>query len=333
MTLLRLPVRQNTDEWLAMRRSGVTASEMPMVMGNKPGLVRLWSEKVGLLEPEAPDERTQRMYDIGHDLEDDIAAAYTRQEGRPLKAVEHMLRHHDVDWAYASLDRVSAVKGERLVVELKSNLEREWDGPEPVPAAVQDQVQWQLFVTGWPMAHVAVLQRSRVEVHEVPADAGYQDDLLASARWFHGLCERREMPPPDGSESTTRTLNRLHRGIEDVVAPTTSELVDLMHRLYAAKAEAKAASEAEAALENAIRALMGEATAAQGDGWRLTYRRNKDGSRTDWKAVAKALRGIIESTGIETAEELDAIEGLHTAVTEGPRVLRPTFKEEATSWL
>lgn len=325
--IVRLPVRQNTDAWLEMRRTGITASEMPTIMGNKAGIIELWGDKTGIAPREAPDPDTQALYDLGHDLEPVIAAAYTRQTGRPLKAMEHMLRHVDIDWAYASLDRVSAVKGERLIVELKSNLEREWDGPEPVPAAVQDQVQWQLFVTGWQMAHVAVLQRSRVIVHEVPADAGYQADLLATAQWFRDLVQRREMPPVDGSDSTTRTLNRLYRGVEDIVAPTTTELVDLMHRLYAAKQAAEDAKNADTTIRNAIRVLLGEATSAQGDGWRLTFRRNRDSVKTDWEAVAREMEPLVDP-----AEWTAAVERKTTTET-GARQLRPTFKEEASQWL
>lgn len=52
--LVTTDVRQNTDEWLAMRRTGVTASEMPVVMGNRPGLVELWAYKSGLVGARTP---------------------------------------------------------------------------------------------------------------------------------------------------------------------------------------------------------------------------------------------------------------------------------------
>lgn len=329
MTLLRLPVRQNTDEWLALRRTGVSASMMPVITGNKPGLLSLWAEQCGLVEPETPDTATQEMYDLGHALEPVIADAYTRKYGRPLKRVDHMVRHPDLEWAYASLDRVSAVKGERRIVELKANLARRWDTDvEPVPAAVQDQVQWQLFVTGWPVADVAVLQGFKVEAHEVPADPEYHETLLALARWFHDLVVRGERPEVDGSESTRRALTRMYpRGDGDVITAPPTELDDLVRLLYRQRAEAKAASDAEAATENAVRALLAEAGGVEGVGYRITYRNNKPTARTDWKAVAEDLAPVVGSG--PWGEAVAA----RTATQEGPRVLRVTFKEEASSWL
>lgn len=329
MTLVRLPVRQNTDEWLEMRRTGVTASMLPIITGSKPGLLSLWAEQCGLAAPEAPDASTQEMFDLGHALEPVIADAYTRKYGRPLKRVEHMVRHADVEWAYASLDRVSAVPGERRIVELKANLARRWDDSiEPVPAAVQDQVQWQLFVTGWPVADVAVLQGFKVEAHEVEADPAYQATLLRLAEWFHGLVIRQERPPIDGDDSTRRALTRMHpRETGDVITATSTELDETMRLLYRARIDAKESSEREATLENAVRAMLADAAGAEGPGYRITYRQNKPTSRTDWKVVAETLAPIVGS-----GPWGEAVAGA-TEVKDGPRVLRATFKEEATSWL
>lgn len=327
--LVRLPVRQGTEEWLALRRTGVSASMMPVITGNRPGLLSLWAEQCGLADPEVPDAATQEMYDLGHALEPVIADAYSRKYGRPLKRVDHMVRHPDIEWAYASLDRVSAAKGERRVVELKANLARRWDdGPEPVPAAVQDQVQWQLFVTGWPVADVAVLQGFRVEAHEVVADAEYQRALLSLAEWFRGLVLRQERPPVDGTESTRRALVRMHpsdRG--DVITAPSTELDDLVRALHRAKAEAKAAADLEASTENAIRALLADAPGVEGQGYRISYRSNRASARTDWKAVAEDLAPSVGSG--PWGEAVAA----RTTTTEGPRVLRVTFKEEASTWL
>ena len=327
--LIRLPVRQGTDEWLEARRTGVTASMLPVITGNKPGLLELWAEQCGLAGPEVPDAATQEMYDLGHALEPVIADAYTRKYGRPLKRVDHMVRHPDIEWAYASLDRVSAVKGERRIIELKANLARRWDdGPEPVPAAVQDQVQWQLFVTGWPVADVAVLQGFRVEAHEVAADAAYQETLRQLAEWFRGLVLRQERPPIDGTESSRRALTRMYpHGDGEVITDPPTELDDMVRLLHRQRATAKAAIDAEATTENAIRALLADAAGVEGRGYRISYRQNKASARTDWKAVAEDL-----APRVDAHVWGDVVAG-RTATQEGPRVLRVTFKEEASSWL
>jgi putative phage-type endonuclease len=329
MTAIALPVRQNTDAWLEARRGGVTASEMPIVTGNRDGLLDLWAVKSGLLDRAPVDEATQELYDLGHALEPVIADIYTRKTGEALVREMRLLRHRDVPWAMASLDRRRRL--DRRPVELKYTPHRMWptDGPEPVPADVQDQVQWQMFVTGARVADVAVLVGGRVDIHELPADKAYQRTLLALGEWFHDLVLRGEPPPIDGSESTRMTLQRLYpRPDETLVLPATPDVDEIVHQLYRAKAEAKAAEAHQGTLENALRALLGEATRVEGTGYRITWNRNKDSERTDWHAafdeVAEAYLG--EHSRASTIAD-------HTFTTEGPRVLRAHFKEEATSWL
>lgn len=327
--LVRLPVRQNTDEWLEMRRTGVAASDLPVLMGNRDGLVQLWAHKAGILDAEPVDPATQEMFDLGHDLEPVIAKRYTIKTGRPVKAVGAMVRHPDIPWAFASLDRVSAVPGERLIVELKWNPHRGWgDGIEAVPAAVQDQVQWQMFVTGYPAAHVAVLTGSRVEYHEVPADPEYQASELRVARWFRDLVERKQRPDIDGSESTRRALARMYPAETADLMDPTAETDALAQSLRSARAAAKAATDEQDRLENVIRAVLGEHEGVDADGYRMTWTKNKDSARTDWKKVA-------EVAGREWDREVwEALLRDHTTTTEGPRVLRVKYRDEETGkWL
>ena len=105
--LVTTGVRQNTDEWLAMRRTGIAASELPVIAGNRAGLVELWAFKSGLIERDDPDPATQELFDIGHALEPVIADLYTRKAKRPVRRVTQMIRHPQHEWLFASLDRRS----------------------------------------------------------------------------------------------------------------------------------------------------------------------------------------------------------------------------------
>ena len=327
--LVRTPVRQNTDEWLAMRRTGVTASELPVITGNRPGLVELWAYKAGLIEREDPDPATQELFDIGHALEPVIADLYTGKTGRRVKRVTQMLRHPRHDWLFASLDRVSAEAGERIIVELKWAPHRRWDaGDETVPADVQDQVQAQMLVSGYPMAHVAVLMGGRLDWHEVPADPEYQAALLTLAERFRADVLSGTRPKVDGSESTRRTLARLHPSDTlDMLDPNPT-LDALAADLRAAKAAARAATEEQDRLENVLRATLGDHEGVESDWYRMTWTQNKPGSRTDWKKVADAASAQWDD------ETWQALLRSHTTTTDGARVLRTRFLDEGTNkWL
>ncbi len=328
MSAVMLPARQGTDEWLAARRSGVGSSDAPVIAGERGSLVALWAEKTGLIEPGPVDPATQRLFDRGHRLEPVVAAWYTDETGRPLKRLGHPRRHPDVPWAFASLDRVSARRGERRIVEIKtSHLARWGETPEGVPADVYPQVQHQLWVMGWDVADVVALTGGlELRIVEVPRDDGYIADLVEIERGFWRAVETRQRPSLDGSELTRRTLGRLWpREQGDLITAPSTEMDELARRLRDAKAEAKASADIEATLENAIRALLAEAPGVIGEGYKVTWLRNRDSVRTDWHGVAEGLREVVDPDAFERAVTT------HTTTSEGARVLRAVFREQERS--
>lgn len=316
MTAVAVPVVQGTDAWLAARQEGIGSSDAPVVAGERPGYVALWAVKAGLIDPEPPDAGLARLFEWGHRLEPVVAEWYSDTTGRPLRRVNRLQRHPDVPWAIASLDRVSAVKGERRIVEIKTT-RHGWTATEPVPGDVQAQIQHQLWVTGYDVADVAVLKGgSEPSVVEVPRDDGFIADLQALEAEFWAYVERRERPPVDGSEETRRALTRMYPAPSETWLPASPEWDELAGRLRAAKEVAKGAADEEATLENAVRAMLGEASGVEGDGYRLTWLQNKPTTKVDWKNVADGLMA-----GLDT-ETREAVLSLNTITTPGPRTLR-----------
>lgn len=346
-----LPYRQGTPAWVDARHDSIGSSDIPILTGNSPyrtSPFSLWCYKTRRLTPEPVDPMTQELFDLGHALEPVIADRYTALTGRKVRRVSRMLRHPRIPWATASLDRVSAIRGERRIVEVKWVPWRRWvEGPEPVPAYVQDQVQWQLFVTGYDAADVAVLNGSHVERHEVTPDAAYQRNLLTVAQAFHERHVLTGIPPKvDGSEATRKALLRLYPADDGTTMDPTPELEALMRELQDAIPATKAAGEREDRIRNAIRLLMEQHAEVESptwkveaatDRWRVTYRRSKDGTSVKWALVAKAYRTLL-LTGAEkvTPAELDDLEAMHSEAKEGSRRLVPTWKgapaEEGQSW-
>lgn len=352
---------QNTPAWVDARRNFVGSSDLPVLTGNTiyaTSIFSLWAIKTRLAEPEPIDPDTQELFDLGHALEDPIAARYELRTGRPVRRANLMRVRKDLPWAAASLDRVSAVKGERRIIEVKWVPHRSWaQEPERIPAHVQDQVQWQLFVTGWDVADVAVLDGGKVYIHEIGPNADYQADLLYIARWFRQLVEAGTPPPIDGSEATAATLKRLHpRATLDLLEPTAE--IDAMALEWKAARLAEKLAGAEAArLANLMRFVIGDAQGVDNEdgGYRITWTNNKDTEHTDWRLVAGAQRklleiiassspaqitmaaqaeGLLPARNPLTLEELlQGIEALYTRTVEGPRVLRARFKdEESGKW-
>lgn len=336
---IRVPGHQGTPAWLDARQNVVGSSDIPVITGNSPyrtSLFSLWAVKTRLASPAPIDPETQELFDLGHAMEDVIAQRYSLIEDRPVKRVNDLLVSKTVPWHGASLDRVSARKGERRIIEVKWVPHRHWitDGPEPVPAHVQDQVQWQLMVTGYDVADVAVLDGSHVEVHTIEPSDRYQSDLAYLAKhlfWEH--VEAGKAPPVDGTESTRETLGRMYPRETLGLLDPTAELAALAFRIRDAKAAAKAAELAKGEAENVMRSLLGESAGVRDDeaGYRVSWTQNKPSERVDWEGVAHAVAALL------TPEPNRAIAEVirdHTKTSDGARVLRTYFKSEETGkWL
>lgn len=316
---VRLPVEQNTPEWLEARQHGIGSSDAPVIAGERGSVLELYAIKRGELPAPEPDDVTARLFEWGHRLEPVIADWYSESTGRKLRREARMLQHRDVPWAFASLDRT--VVGERRVVEIKS-ARFGWK-PEPgapVPGRVFAQVQHQLWVTGFEVADVVVLVGGSLpSIHEIGRDDSYIDDLAFLERDFWARVEGGMPPPADGSENARRALAALHPRNDGTMLPQSPVLDEMAVRLREAKWAAKAAAADLDTVENAIRAVIGDADGFDGSWGRITWKRNADGTRTDWKALADDLLPLPD------AERLPLIDKW-TRPVEGPRVLRAKFE-------
>ncbi|MBX3031453.1 MAG: YqaJ viral recombinase family protein [Chloroflexi bacterium] len=345
---IALPYRQGTPAWVDARHDVIGSSDIPILTGNSPyrtSLFSLWAVKSRLAEPEPVDDETQELFDLGHALEDVIARRYeAHEQGRPVRRVTRLLVHPEHRWRGASLDRVSARKGERRIVEVKWVPHRYWrtDGPEPVPAHVQDQVQWQLMVTGYDVADVAVLNGSHIEVHQVEPSQRYQDDLVYIARDFWDHVEKGQRPPIDGSDSTADTIRRLRPRDTLGLMDPTPEVAALAMAIREASRAARAAGEEDKRLRNEMRWLLDQHAGVEGVatvedhevGYRIHFRRGaeREVRTTDWEAVARAYRHLLEGEPMPAGMDLDSLAALHTTteVREGTRTLRPMFRDDDT---
>jgi putative phage-type endonuclease len=303
---MTLAVRQGTPEWLAARRSLVTATDIPVLLGLSPYKCEadLADEKAGAEQPPA----TLRMR-AGLVLQDLIGEAYTEQTGKALRRFRGLSIHPTIEWAAASPD--FRVVGERRLVEAKRSASRSRfaDG---LPQDVEAQVAWQLGVTGYPAADVAVLLADdELVCFEVEADPDLFADLVTVAEDF-----RRRLEAGGPFAESDESLRKHYPRDNGVQLPATPDLVELVEHFRAAKAAKAAAENAEKSIGSAIRTILLDASGIEG---LVTYRKSADSTRVNWPAVASAYRTLLAD---RPADELDVIESIHSETVQGPRVLR-----------
>ena len=314
MNAVRLPVLQGTDEWLAARRGLITATDIGVLLGLNPWRCEadLAAEKLGTAEPVESNVRMR----IGSALEPLIASEYEAMTGRRLRRVHGLWRHPTIEWAAASPD--FTVTGEKLLVETKwSGSRARWaDG---LPEDVEAQATWQCFVAGYAACDVAALVGDELRIHPVTADPELQEHLVAIAADF-----RRRLAEGGPFAESVESLKRRYPaddGTEIEADPDTAAAVEALWNLRGRRRQFEADEEV---LETAIKTRMATATRLVGEGWSVSWKRTRDGTSTDWKALAAGLLNTLPES------ERAALVGLHTVVREGNRPFRIAWREGDT---
>jgi putative phage-type endonuclease len=323
-TAIALPERQQTPEWRKRRSIGLGSSDAPVIAGVAPwGDIRtLFAEKVGWA---APVIETRPMA-WGKHLEPAIAAAYAEETGRKLRRVNRLLRHRDLEWMLASLDRV--VVGERRLVEIKTArfASEQWGaaGTDEVPDHYRLQVIHQLGVTGYEVADIVVLfAGSDLRIYTVPRDDELLSDLVSLEQAFWSAVQSKSLPA-DLTDLGPRPVPLREGEIDASEIPAPVAL--LAHRVAETRRVAKGIDEVKELAEAELKAAIDEFEAIRGDGFRINYRQQGDRRQVGWEQVAAGYRTRLEQMGADVAE-LDTLRDLFTTTRRGNRPLLITMKE------
>lgn len=329
MTAIALPERQQTPEWHKRRSVGLGSSDAPIIAGVSPwGDIRtLFAEKVGWA---APVIETRPMA-WGKHLEPAIAAAYAEETGRTLRRVNRLLRHRDLAWMLASLDRV--VVGEKRLVEIKTArfANESWGqaGTDEIPDHVRIQVEHQLAVTGYSDADVVVLfAGSDLRIYPIHTDVDMRADLIGLERAFWSAVQAKNLPP-DLTDLGPRPVPLREGEVDATEIPAPIAL--LAHRVAELRQSQKGVESLKEQAEAELKAAIDDYTAIRGDGFRITYRQQSDRHQVGWEQVAAGYRTRLEelaaADGADISIELDTLRDLFTTAKRGNRPLLISTKE------
>lgn len=247
------------EEWLQARRQGIGSSDAPAVCGLDPYRkpVQVYLDKLGL----EPDRSDSEAAEWGRLLEDVIAGEFARRTGKKVRRFNAILQHEAYPWMLAEPDR-EVVGGALLEVKTTgAGRLNEWENDQ-VPERVMVQVQHQLEVTGADLAYLAVLiGGQRLLIREVWPDKELAKALVQiEDRFWNGHVVPRVPPPPDDSEAYSRAMAALYPGQAGATVelpPEASPLIDLYRN---AQGLLRYWEQAKQRAENALKAMMGNAT-------------------------------------------------------------------------
>lgn len=294
------------EDFLAARKSGIGGSDIGAILGLSPFKTPLdvYLDKVGQAEPQPMNDA---MY-FGTIMEGIVADEYARRNGRKVQRVNSILRHRDLDWMLANIDRAVVAEGTRARLDASGKLQGasgilecktasaykqgEWgrDGDDDaVPATYAAQAMWYMAVTGQEWCDIAVLigGNKYLDKRIERCDDTIKGMIERADEFWHGHVLAGIPPEPSNESDIKRLYPQSEPG---KVVEATEELHNIINQLRDVRLTLKRCEAEEAALLVMIKAAMAEAEAAEYMGVTLaTWKSSKPSLRTDWKAIAAHL--------------------------------------------
>lgn len=246
------------EAWLELRRHSIGGSDAAGIVGLSrwASPFSVWAEKTGRI-PEREDTEAMRQ---GRDLEDYAARRWMEETGLTCRRENKILYNPAYPFAHANIDRLVLGGMEGLECKTTSTLDlRKFKGVE-FPEQYYVQCVHYLAVTGLQRWHLAVLVFGKgFYTYILERDQAEIDALMTAEADFWKLVETDTPPATDGTAPTTEALNVIYR-------ESAGDTVDLFGRESALeeycrlKDEKKSLEQRMAAIENAVKADMGDAS-------------------------------------------------------------------------
>ena len=248
-----------SEEWYALRRAGITATDIPRILGlsRHGNALSVWLDKRGDL-PAAEASEAARW---GQLLEGPVAAEWAARRSVTLSRVG-VLAHWEHPWRRACLDRMvdSCPDGDGpCALEIKTRsawVASQWGGD--VPDDVLAQVEWQMHVAGVGHVHVACLiGGQRLVDVRVDTDPQVRDLIVADAAGVWQCVLDGSPPEVDPDALLARVLDAWHVDRSGWVDVPETQARALLGQLAYARAEARAADERAEQARAAVVAELG----------------------------------------------------------------------------
>lgn len=204
-----LNCEQGSTEWLALRKTCLTASDLSVIMGMNPwkSCLTLWEEKLGLREPEKVNERMKE----GSRLEILARDYFNKTHNTDFEPV--VLQHGDINYFMASLDGINS-KGE--ILEIKCGQGSHTLALQGVvPEYYQTQIQWQMMCSNTVSALYFSYRSDEDNVlMKVDRDDELIERMIVEADKFYQMLQNFTPPPLCDKDFIKRDSRELQFHVE-----------------------------------------------------------------------------------------------------------------------
>lgn len=294
---------------LSERLEGITATEIAAIAGLHPYRkpIDVYLDKTG----DGPAFEGNDRSRWGEILEEPIRDDYEQRHGVRVEQVGTLSRD-GVPWQKATPDGIVYVIGARepdrgLEIKVHSHsavwhgqLEYGAPGTDEIPLHELAQCMWGMNVAGLPAWDlIAFLDGAPVEYTVYRDDELIEMLIEAGQRFRTDHLEARVPPPPDGSSAYTAWQKRKWKGKElrpDVLELTMDDpLRDTIMQLREVREQISTNERIRDRHVQTIKEVIGDKTSIKWHDERgklstINWKRNRDGQRIDWEAIATARK-------------------------------------------
>lgn len=194
-------VEQGTKEWLDWRKTVITATDCPAILGSSPWQTpyKCWQRKLGLIEQQASNAAMER----GKRLEPEARNLFINTIG--INMVPIVAESSEYSFLGASLDGISDCG--KYLLEVKCGGEKLHNMAQHgiIPNYYLEQMQHQMLVTGTNLCYYYSYNGSEGISIKVPRDPDFEDRFMPKARSFWKSVAFFEPPPL--AQSDYRDMN------------------------------------------------------------------------------------------------------------------------------
>ena len=249
-------------QWLEERRKGIGGSDAGAIAGVNPwrSPMAVYLDKLGL----ASEVEDNESMELGRELEDFIAAKFTKKTGLEVIPCSRMLQHKDYPWMLGNIDRIilSNVKAPG-VLEIKTGSEftkKDWFGGA-VPESYYLQIQ-HYMAFGFTWGYFAVLLGGNKFFYlEVKPDYEVMEKLILLEKDFWENNVLKQIPPAmTGQDDEKDLLNFLYPTAKPdthIDLTGNQKAHEFLEMYLSAKEQRERAEQEEKAAQNELKMMVG----------------------------------------------------------------------------
>lgn len=259
------------EEWLRLRKKGITGTDAGAIVGMNPyvSAMDVFNDKRGDAL-ELIDNEAMRQ---GRELEEYVAQRFMEETGKKVRRANFLYQNDKHPWMLADFDRL--IVGEEAGLECKTvspYSQDKWkDGK--IPFQYQMQVQHYLAVSGYKCWYIAALVFGReFIVRRIERDEELIQNLITiEERFWKDNVLSGIMPEPDGSSVYNETIANMYAYSKedktihlmglDMELNRRKELEELIDKLDREKDE----------IDQRIKLQMQDAAYAETDNFRISW--------------------------------------------------------------